>query len=90
MKYLVHSAHPISIAVESVTAKGTKVSGTLPGLEIEMLPVDGEGKTMTLQITEENYAGADPKELFGEGNTVQVGFTLVSKAEPKPAPEPTA
>ena len=83
MKYRVHSAHPIVMTVEAKTDKGTIVPGSLPGLEVELLPADGEGKTVTLQITEENFTGLDPVELFAVDNVVGIGFTLIEKAPAK-------
>lgn len=79
MKYKVHSCTPVSVSVDATTAQGVKVEGKMPGLNVELLPVDG-GKTVTLEITEQNWSGLDPKEMFAVGNTVEMGFTLSEKA----------
>lgn len=79
MKYKVHSAEAVTVAVSATTEKGTKVEAQMPGLAVELLPEDG-GKTLSLDITEENWGGVPSKEMFARGNTVEVGFTLVSKA----------
>lgn len=80
MKYIVHSATPVTAIVPARTDAGTVVEGQLPGLNVELVPLGGAGKTVTLEITAENWAGADPTDMFAQGNTVQLGFTLIEKA----------
>ena len=83
MKFKVHSCTPVSVSVDATTAQGMKVEGKMPGLNVELLPVDDGGKTVTLEVTAQNWAGMDPKEMFAVGNVVEMGFTLSQKAEPK-------
>lgn len=83
MNYIVHSNNPQAVLVQATTDKGTKVDAPLPGNVVELLPVDG-GKTVTLELHEDNWAGLPPAEMFAIGNEVSIGFTLVKKAEAAP------
>lgn len=82
MNFIVHSNNPQSIMVKGKTAKGTEVDAPLPGNVVELLPVEG-GKTVTLELHQDNWDGVPPAEMFAIGNEVSIGFTLVKKAEPK-------
>lgn len=77
MKFVVHSATPVTAAVPATTKAGTEITGQMPALNVELVPADGVGKTITLELTEENWSGPDPKELFAVGSTVELGFTPV-------------
>ncbi len=80
MKYTVHSNNPQAVMTKAKTAKGTEVEAPMPGNVVELLPVDG-GATVTLALHEDNYTGLPADEMFAVGNVVEIGFTLVSKAE---------
>lgn len=78
MNFKVHSFHERPVPTKAKTAKGTDVLAMMDGAEVELVPEDGEGKTITLLLHAENYAGKPAKEMFAVGNVVAVGFTLIS------------
>lgn len=84
MKFRVHSLHyPKDIPVKAKTAAGTEVDATMLGGEVELVPLDEQGKTVTLELHAENYSGMPIAEMFAQDNIVALGFTLIEKAKPK-------
>lgn len=80
MKFRVHSADPCGIPVKAKTADDVEVDATVPGLAVELLPVDGV-HTVTLQVRQSDFPGKDLKELFARDNVLELGFSLVSTGE---------
>ena len=78
MKFKVHSYTPQKVSVLAKTAAGTEVEATMDGAVVELIPLAG-GKTITLELHPENYAGLDMADMFAVDNVVSLGFTKSSE-----------
>lgn len=77
MKYRVHSAGPCGIPVKAKTDDGVEVDATVPGLAVELLPVDGV-HTVTLTVRQSDFPGQDLTALFALDNILALSLTLVA------------
>lgn len=92
--YIVHSRHDTHVGVKAKTAAGHEVVGAMPASIVELVPVDGDGPSITLH-QHAVLPGSQDKinEVFQVGAVVRMGdFTVVEppkkkkKAKGKDAP----
>lgn len=90
-KYIVHGVSKIPVAVAAMTDGGRTVEGTIDGLVVELVPMDGFHGTITCRYLPDNddqMKDLLDRYVIGARVLVTTEIDPDQPAEPAPAPPP--
>lgn len=77
LRYRVHSANPTPITIKAL-AGGEEIEARVLGLEVELVPVDHAGGSLTIRARRESAKGRmETVELFPVGALIDATFAKV-------------